>query len=297
MKLPWEKNDRIGELEDKVDKLESKIEDLKSDKNDLAKRFEAEKERRSKLSAEKQEAEEKLKKLEQKIEASSDSKETEKSPAKEIESRKISVKKAKRIFSKLNSIKSEERDLTTIYITSDLNSLKDLKALKSTLNKENYLFLSKNPKNTICFLEPDFLKLKIKSRPLYKPKWTNSRHFELSEVKKIISSHKTWAIVSAGQTILLEEEDGRIKSREEIKSRVDKKQKKGGFSQKRFERKRQEQIEEHLDLVREKINQETLLVGEKQLCDRLNGTYLGGYDDEGRTVDELYNFRLVLNSI
>ncbi|QGA80756.1 Vms1/Ankzf1 family peptidyl-tRNA hydrolase [Candidatus Nanohalobium constans] len=292
MKLPWNQKQEIEELQQEKKELQEKIEALEEDKESFKERFRAEKERRSKLSTQKQEAEEKINKLEQKIQNQGTSRDDSTDmEGQEIE--KISFKQGKRILNKLRSIESPENDLLTIYSPQTVRRLSDQQGLKSSISKENFEFLS-DDKGFAAFMDEDFLQVKFKMRAFFKPKWVVSDSFDASKIFSFVEKKKKWAAVSAGETTIFEEKDGEILVREEVSSRVDSKQKKGGFSQGRFERKRQEQIDEHLELVEEKIDEDTLLVGEKSLCKKLPGDFLGGFDGDRGSVDALYNFRLVL---
>jgi hypothetical protein len=99
--------------------------------------------------------------------------------------------------------------------------------------------------------------------------------------------------VSAGETKILRESCGDFEIVEHVKSRVDRKHSQGGYSQGRFERKREEQIENHLDRVEELLPDGALLMGEKGLCDRLPGRHVGGFDRNRSLKDELYKFSAV----
>ena len=292
MKLPWHKNEKIEELEEEKKKLQEKIEGIEEEKESFRERFKAEKERRSKLSTQKQEAEQKINKLEQKLENSAET-ETEEEEREETKIHRISLEKAERILDKMESINSSEEDLVAVYSPQRVKELGDQQGLKNSISKQNHGFIS-DDSGFVAFLDDDFLGVKLKARPFFKPEWKRDSSFDASKVSSFIAEKKKWAAVSAGETVIFEEEGGEILEREEISSRVDSKQKKGGFSQGRFERKRQEQVDEHLRMVEEKIDEDTLLVGEESLCKKLPGKHLGGFNSDRGSVDALYNFRLVL---
>ena len=293
MKLPWNQKQKIEELQQEKQRLQEKIEDLEEERDSFQNRFQAEKERRSNLSTQKQEAEEKINKLEQKLQNQGKDEKTS-SDAGDQDIEKISFTATERILDKLKSVESSEKDLLTVYSPQNIRNLNDQQGLKSSVSRENFEFLS-DDRGFAAFMDEDFFQVKLKTRPFFKSEWTVSDGFDTERISSFISERKKWAAVSAGKTVIFEEENGEILDREEVNSRVDSKQKKGGFSQGRFERKRQEQIDEHLGLVEEKIDEETLLVGEESLCKKLPGEFLGGFDRDRGSVDVLYNFRLVLN--
>ena len=294
MKLPWKKNRRIVELEEEKQELQEKIGKLEEEKESFKNRFQAERDRRSNISAEKQEAEEKIKKLEQKLENSREETVEEDEPVKERVERGLSVLEARGVLEKLGSVHSESDELASIYCPESVSKLSDVQGLKGSISRENYEFISQD-NSFVAFLDEDFIGVKLKARPFFSSEWSLSNGFDVETLLSFIGKRKKWAVVSAGDTKIFEEEGGEIVSTEEISSRVDSKQKKGGFSQGRFERKRQEQIDEHLDLVEVKgVDEDTLLVGEEKLCKRVSGRYLGGFDSERSEIDALYNFRLIL---
>ena len=293
MELPWKKNRRIEELEEEKQELQEKIEKIEEEKESFKNRFQAEKDRRSNISAEKQEAEKKINKLEQKIDNTEDESVEEKDTGEERVEKNLSVSEARSILEKLGSIESGSDDLASIYCPDSVSKLSDLQGLKGSISRENYDFIS-DDSSFAAFLDEDFIGVKLKVRPFFSSEWSLSNGFDVEPLISFIGEGKKWAVVSAGDTKIFEEEGGEIVSREEISSRVDSNQKKGGFSQGRFERKRQEQIDEHLDLVEEKVDEDTLLVGEESLCKKVSGRYLGGFDSERSDIDALYNFRLVL---
>ena len=286
--LPWKRKEKIQELEEEIDQLEQKIESLGEEKESFRKRFEAEKERRSELSRKKQEAEKELKKLREKDEK--EEVEEEEAPEPEVKADDISVERMKKVLEKLESYRSQEKDLATVYSPGKLSQVSDLKGLKNSISRENYSFLEE--KQFIGFVEPDLIRLKLRSRPFFSERWVVDSEFDVSELRDFIEEEKEWAAVSAGDTKIVTERSGEILEVEEINDRIERKQKKGGFSQGRFERKRDEQIKQHIEKVREKVSEDTLLVGEERLCKKLSGRYLGGFDDSRKLVDALYSFRL-----
>jgi predicted RNase H-like nuclease (RuvC/YqgF family) len=287
---------RTEKLNKKLDALRKKLQDFYEKRESYKSRYEAEKDRRSKLSRKNQELEEEINDLENKISDLEDEKDYQGSEetAEELEETEAqilqdkSVEQAKSILEKLESVSSSELDCVTAYKTS--GELPDEKGLKNTLTSKQFSFVT--DKEGIFFLEPEFIQLRLNTRDFFEPEWDTGGKFETEKLRNFIETRKQWAIVSAGETVILREESGEILDREEVTSRVDSKQKKGGFSQGRFERKRDEQIDEHLNQVEEEIADDTLLVGEERLCKNLPGKYLGGFDDSGDTVDSLYGFRL-----
>lgn len=292
MKLPWvedeEKNRKIEQLEQEVEKLEDKKQSYKE-------RFEAEKERRSELASEKQRAEKRLNVLEQRLNTLEEKEAREEQEVEDsFEIREIGFGKAHRILKKLESVKSPENDFVTVYSPGKLSKINDFKGLKNAVSK-NQLEEIQRHESFIGFLDQDIFQEVLKMRPFFGSNWMLDRRFEIDPVLEFIESEKTWVLVSAGDTGIYEEQAGEVEEAERISSRVDRKHSQGGFSQSRFERKREEQVQEHINQVKTALEDRraVYLLGERDLCKKLPGDYLGGFDPNRPVRDELYKFRLV----
>jgi hypothetical protein len=144
-------------------------------------------------------------------------------------------------------------------------------------------------------MDNDFFSVVLKTRPFFEPEWSLDTGFNADRILDFIETEKHWALVSANETQVFREEDGELEKVEEIKNRVEKQQKKGGYSQGRFERKRDEQIQQHLGQTRELLEglSNVKLLGEKSHCEDLPGEYLGGFDSSRSAgPDMFYNFQL-----
>jgi hypothetical protein len=288
MELPWgeDKKERIEELEEE-------LEEVNEERQRLKEQLEAEKERRSKLSTAKQEAEKEKKKLKNKLRnLKEEKKETD--SAEESSWRKLEFEQAQRILEKISSVESSEKDLVTVKSPGKASELPDLKGLKNSLNSESFSKI-KDESSFIGFLDDDFLDVVIKTRPFMDADWELAEAFRSEEVLDFIDSEKHWVLVSSDRTRIFKEESGNFSELENFSTRVDRKQKKGGFSQSRFERKREEQIQEHVEKTEEKLEdlENVKLLGEKSLCEKVPGEHLGGFDSSKPAgPDMFYSFRL-----
>lgn len=290
MKLPWNQNQ---ELKEKISELEEELEETQEDKESVEKQLEAEKERRSKLSSQKQEAEKQLNKLRDKLE-NQDTQKQEKETHKKNGWRKLGFKEAEKTLKKIGSLKSPEKDLTTVYHSEDVNKLPDLKGLKNTLNSEDYKRIS-SEQNVVAFTDGSTFNFILKTRPFFDANWSLGKSFDVQEVLEFMEKNKHWALVTTGETKIFEEQNGVISEVERVKTRVDNKQKKGGFSQGRFENKRDEQIQEQVKKTRKTLKQfeNVKLIGNKKLCKKLDGKYLGGFDSSKNvSAEALYSFKI-----
>ena len=292
MELPWKKYSRI---KTQKQELEKKLEKNKKQKKKYQKQLESEKERRSKLSTQKQEAEKKLKSLNTKINSlKNKNKNQETTRQNKTKSTALTTSQVTNILEKLGSIKSPKNDLATVYTTEGLDELEDTKGLKNTLSAGK---ISKIPsgKAQALFTDETVFNITLKTRPFFKDSWSLNNSFKTEKIKKFIQEEKNWVLVSAGETSTFKEQKGDIIEKDRITTRVENKQKKGGYSQDRFERKRQEQIQQHVKKTKDKIKnlKNIKLLGNQRMCSDLPGSYLGGFDSsKNQTSKTLYNFRL-----
>lgn len=272
------------ELEEEIEEKENQIEELQDKIESLEGQLESSEEKRKRLARQKQEAEEKLNRLEDKLESSKSEEKTEES--KDTEFQRLSFQRAKQLIDKLSSLQNQE--LVTIYSQGDfeLDNFVEKKVIEEVANYDNF----------ILFTDNGFFDYLIRTRPFFAEDITVDESFDTQQIEEFIWQEKIWVTVSAGEAHIYKEQNGDIEKVEDLKTRIEKKHGKGGFSQGRFERKRDQQIEEFSDLVEEKIgeldNDNIYLVGEKQVCKKIDpGEYLGGFDDNRKTIDALYQFR------
>jgi hypothetical protein len=290
MKIPWigeDKNQRIQVLKEKISELEEEKEKLEN-------RYEAEKDRRSKLAAEKQRAEEERNRLKDRLEGEDLSEIEEKYEEPRVQWTQLKFTEFRKGLKKLDSLESPEEDLMTVLSPEKLDEVPDLKGLKNSLDSESYEKIS-SEESFAAFMDNDFFTIVLKSRPFFDAEWTLDSGFNADRILDFIETEKHWALVSANETQVFREEDGKWEKVEEIKNRVEKKQKKGGYSQSRFERKREEQIQQHLDQTEDILEKfsNVKLLGEKSHCEELPGDYLGGFDSSrGAGPNLFYNFQL-----
>lgn len=296
MKLPWKEDE---EMKQRMEELEQKIEDLEEERDKFKNRYEAEQERRSELSSKKQEAEEQLNRLKDKYQEikskyNTEEQEIDKSAETETISRQLSFREGFNFLKKMESVSSPEQDLVTVYSPTDVEDAEDFRGLKSSVSKDRFRLLQ-DEDAFIAFLDEEVFDFKLKTRPFFESEWFNAEKFLVGRAISFIEKEKIWVQVAAGETKIFEEEEGEFKQIDTVKSRVDRDHSKGGFSQGRFERKRDEQIDKHLGQVTEVLEmyEEVYLLGERSLCAEVPGKYLGGFDPNKSPLESFYKFRLV----
>ncbi|MFB6116756.1 MAG: Vms1/Ankzf1 family peptidyl-tRNA hydrolase [Candidatus Nanosalina sp.] len=290
MELPWTK---IRKLKSEKEGLELEIEKLEQERDNYKEKLEAEEERRSELARKKQEAEEKLNRLQDRLENLGETKEDPKSDEK-YRWERPEFNNLKKTLKKLESVESPEEDLITIFSKDKPEKIPDRKGLKNSLNAENYSRISSEEK-FIAFMDGEIFDIILKTRPFFQNQWLLDNEFHAEDILEFIESEKYWGLVSTGETLIFEEQDGYFTEVERLKTRVENKQKKGGYSQDRFENKREEQLQEHIERTRKVLEnlENVKLLGNHKLCKELPGEYLGGYDSSREPGPGLfYDFRL-----
>lgn len=281
---PWKEDDRSEELEARIDELEEELDRCRE-------RFKAEDKRRSELARKKQESEEELNRLRDQLR---NLKDTDRDYDKEetTEMAPAGFKPVKNLVRRLSGMESDEKDLVTVYATN-LEEIDDFKGLKNSLSGEAISTLKKR-NDFIAFTDDQFINHVIATRPFFEPSWTLDTKFDTGELLEFIQAEKHWALVSAGNTRIFHEENGVYQELDPVKSRVDHSHSQGGFSQGRFERKREEQVKEHLERVEERVKEleNVKLLGERRHCKQLTGDYLGGFDPQKEPPEVFYNFRV-----
>lgn len=292
MQLPWNKK---KEIEEEKKSLEAEISEKEEEIERLQNMLEAEKDRRSKLSREKQEAEEKINKLEDKI----GNLEDKQRKIKEKQSEKtrdkfenVDFRQFKQTLDKLKTIRSDEEDLASIYSPGKLKTHSKISDIKNSI-PENVISPLMDKQNILIFFDENLGLFCFQLNPFYEELFQIDNKFRVEKLTEFIDSEKHWVLVSRGDTTLFREHSGEVKKLDEFKDRVDRKHSKGGFSQGRFERKRDEQITKHVNNVKKEIKPliNLYVLGDKDLCKDLPGNHLSGFDPNQSELNSFYQAR------
>lgn len=292
------KKKKIKELEETVKELEEEVESLKDEKESYKNRFESSEEKRKKLAREKQEREKRINKLEDKLDSYSNKKQETKMDVEDRKDdfREISFEEGLELVKLLDSVEIGAERLITLNLNGALTSVKDYKGLKNTLKAEN---LEKLPRkgNYFYFTNNNVLNIVLKTRNLFEPGWSDNSTFKTREILEFIQEEKIWVLASSGNSKVVREKNGDCEVLESFKERIDRKHSKGGFSQGRFEKKREEQIRQHLDKVESFVNdldsENIYLLSDRRHDDFFNNCkYVGGFEESDDLIDSIYNFRV-----
>lgn len=281
----------LFEFKEKLDKLYRKVDKVEENLERSNKRYKAERKRRSKLSKQKQEVEKENSKLKNKIQSLKDEDNAIKHE-KSFETREITFERCHSFLKKIKQIKSDKKDLVTIYSENKVAKHPKVKDIKNSISKNNFNRLN-NVSNSISFFDNSLINFTITCRPFFDNTLVVDKKFAAERILQFINKNKTWVLVSSGESEIYKEKGGSWEKENIVKSRVDRKHSKGGFSQGRFENKRDKQIDEHVKKLNKELQEkeEIYLLGDKRVCKQVEGVYLGGFDkSQGLGANTFYNF-------
>ncbi len=291
MELPWTKNRRLNE---QIDSLETDLLNIEEKLEKTQKKLEAEKKRRSELSHKKQDAEKKINKLRDKVQSLEDRNSRTKSE-KTSDFESITPNALKNSLKKLGMI--EGKNLVTVYSPKKLRDHSNVTEIKNSVPKNLFEQLS-GKEGILLFYDEDLGAYCFRARPFFSEMFSVSTSFKTGGILKFFDKKKTWVQVSRGDSRVVMEEDGELQELEKIRDRVDRKHGKGGFSQGRFERKRKEQIEQHLKKVENQVKklEYYYVLGDREICKRFDGEYLGGFDPLKSPRENFYQVQRLKSS-
>jgi Actinobacteria/chloroflexi VLRF1 release factor len=234
-------------LEERVRDLELRLTELKNENENLNRTLEKRDEKIRKLSHAYQDVSIALKAAEQKYATQLTKVETslnESAPA----SINLRPREMERLLSRLECIKSPANDLitaqsrTTVDLPADSSQL--AKSLKSS---RGWIFLQ-CPQLFSLLLNPPL--------PIEEDFTTIAGSFELGLLREMLDTPLLVVSLHAGESFLgLALSKDKFQAKELIRSMVKEKHSKGGWSQKRFERLREEDIKSHIGIVIEKLKE------------------------------------------
>ncbi len=251
------------ELEKEIDKLQSHILELELDVRTANIRYEKSSVSEKKAIAAKQEAEEMLKNAEVKLRTLEH--ELERSSSKDhgilsyLRVDKLSRQRSENFLRSVSSVKSIHEPLLTVYVSSGdkLSSIKDHQMLLEIIDKETLALIERIDTTTgfAFFYSPDHLvnELIVPHVPIRRTYWKTGDSFDTATLIDSLSARISICIMvaHAGESFVGYSVDSEtFDSFQIIKTNVKAKHAKGGFSQRRFERLRDEDIDNHINKVR-----------------------------------------------
>lgn len=251
------------ELENEINRLQSHILELELDVNTANIRHEKSAASEKKAIAAKQEAEESLKSIEVKLRTLEHELEKQRIDAPgELSFTHVdqfSKQRTEEFISSISSLNYPAGSLLTVYVAAkeQLSSIKDYESLLERIDNESLALIEKISSSTgfVLFYSPDHMvnELIIPPLPLKRSYWNTGDYFDISTAIESLNEDVSMCVLVAhagesfvGLSVDLMEFD----SFQVIKSSVKAKHTKGGFSQRRFERLRDEDIAHHIDKVK-----------------------------------------------
>jgi hypothetical protein len=246
-------------LEEVIGRLRSQVADLEEENGSLSLQIERREEKIRKLTSAQQETSLALKAAEQRIsslqgrDAGKDAREKVATKERGPDTgRVMKPREVERLIERLDTIRSPRDDLLSAYITSESTAGESLPASVADLVRR-----ADSDRGVALFSDPLLFAIAIVPPfPVKKDETTVAGSFKTGPLREMLDTPVLVVAAHAGETFL-----GVALGREGfaehavVKSTVKEKHTKGGWSQKRFERLREEDIRQHADLVVEKLPQ------------------------------------------
>jgi hypothetical protein len=242
-------------LEDRIVELQAELVKLEGEKEQLLRTLEKRDEKISKLSFANQEANLALKAAEQKATALSPAPDPAQSAAdvsvgQKPKGRMPSLREMEGLRERLKACRSPKDDLLATYypetVPEDAGLPQQIKKAASAIKSKRGGIILHSPQLFTLLLIPPF--------PIQESLTREGSAFALDPLEEMMDTPVLVVSAHAGETFLgvALSRDG-FEAEENVQSAVMGKHSKGGWSQKRFERLREEEIKSHADLVAEKL--------------------------------------------
>ncbi len=251
------------ELETEINRLQSHILELELDVKTANIRHEKSAASEKKAIAAKQEAEEGLKSIEVKLLTLEHELEKQRTDTPgELSFTHVdqfSKQRTEEFISSISSVKYPTESLLTVYVAAgeQLNNIKDHENLIERIDNETLVLIEKIASSTgfVLFYSPDHMinELIVPPLPLKRSCWNTGDHFDTTPFVESLNEDASMCVLvaHAGESFVgLSFDRVEFESFQVIKSSVKAKHAKGGFSQRRFERLRDEDIAHHIDKVK-----------------------------------------------
>lgn len=248
------------EQELQIEQLQTRINELEYENKSLAERLSKQTVRAKKAVSEKQETDLALKKAENKIEAIERERkkqnQKEQSAAEPSGKKTITLTNARTsdLMFQIGSVRSRNEDLLTAYLRPG-ETISDLDELERTvdLDKTAKYAMAKIKSPTGMVLFYDMKRMGRDSLvvsppfPIRETNWKLDYSFDTRQVQELLDFYRCICIVlaHAGETFIVVSDQEAVIDYKTVRSSVKEKHTKGGMSQRRFERLRDEDIRHH----------------------------------------------------
>jgi hypothetical protein len=240
---------RNKKSEDRVIELQSALEALHKEKDDLSRALENREEKIRKLSSAYQETNLALKAAEQKVSRNhvvQASAVTCLEEGEKARGQKLRPLEMRRLLKRLKAFTSLEGDLTSAYIKNPEEIPPGMGDFIKSVRSDRGWMVFRCPQLFTLTLVPPL--------PIIEGQVELGPAFLLDSLKEMLEIPVLVISAHAGDTLIgIALSPDRFEVQEEVKSQVKEKHSKGGWSQKRFERLREEDIKNHAEVIEEKL--------------------------------------------
>ena len=297
------------ELEKRIEILQARINELESENRVLSTRLSKHEARTKKAVSDKQEADLALKQAEKKIENRERTLENQKEEPQKTDELTQTFKRAVTLtsaqscdlLSQIGSVSSRNEDLVTVYLRPD-ESVTDLKEFESTIELEQdvkYMMQRiVSPTGMALFYDMKRMgmvrMLMTPPFPIGESGWKLDRVFDITPLQELLEQNQVIGILlaHAGETFIGISNREAVIDYKIVRSSVKEKHTKGGMSQRRFERLRDEDIRHHGEKARSAF--EALIAGYKS---ELEMVVASGEHNLIKMITQDNDFPLLLRSI
>ncbi len=255
-------------LEEEIDRLQSHLVEMEIDIKTYRTKMEKSETSEKKAIAAKQEAEEKLNAVEVRLRTLEHEldKQRRDEPAEMSYSRidHFNKQRVEEFLSSLSSLKYPEESLLTVHLAAgeSLENIMDSESLRDRIDGETLALTGKLDTSTgyVLFYSPDNLinEVLVPPLPLKTSSWNYGTSFGTSGLLTLLNEDATICVLAthAGESFVgMSLDSGDFESFRMIKTSVKAKHAKGGFSQRRFERLRDEDIAHHIEKTKMALNE------------------------------------------
>ena len=293
--------------QERIAELESALQDLTRERDELKRALEKREERLKRITSAYQEARRALKDAELRLRESEYRSPEEPSAAPGVQ--RLSPREMKRLLRRLDNIESKDEDILSEYRKPGEN----LESAPEAALPRSLKALASERGISLLTLPDVFTLLIVPPLPFGSGGMTRGQRFDLSPIRDIMETAVLLVSAHAGESmIMLFLGADHLEAFEVVRTPVKEKHSKGGWSQRRFERLREEDIRRHGEHLRESVEKAAeryaplvkyaVLSGEPELIRHLHQCFrlpvirarLGKHDERNpeRTLEELYTFTL-----
>lgn len=252
-------------LKEEIAELQGELEELREEKEELDKKFEKQKKRAKKAESEKQELHKKINHREDQIQSLKNQLRNETLSENQEELKDVEPilwENPELQLGKIGSIRSEEEDLLAIFLPKDysIGEIEDSAFLQSKLTSRQLERLEKTKSDmgkVLIHTKGLFTMLIKPPLPIKSGEWFLSKRFKIEPLISQFDKKICLVFLSSGGSAVATFDRKEIEDFRLVKADIKGRHSKGGFSQGRFQRKRGEEVKEHLDNV-EKVVEEIL---------------------------------------